>query len=50
MSEMERQVRSFWARLMDWLRGPRGAERGPRGAWRGASGRDYWRDQPGRGR
>ena len=26
MSEIERQVRSFWARLLDWLRGPRGAE------------------------
>src|SRR5437764_1490676 len=26
MSEMERQVRGFWARIMEWLRGPRGAE------------------------
>ena len=26
MSEIERQVRSFWVRLLDWLRGPRGAE------------------------
>lgn len=24
MSEMERQVRGFWARVMEWLRGPRG--------------------------
>src|SRR6266704_2868942 len=26
MSEIERQVRGFWARLLAWLRGPRGAE------------------------
>ena len=31
MSEIERQVRGFWARMMEWLRGARGAEaaRGP---------------------